>query len=79
MGAGILVNAQDSQGSTPLHFAESCPSGRVEKVRLLVEYGVDREMLDKNGNTPTQIAAYYRDFHWWIEAMECGALTVKNN
>lgn len=46
---------------------------------MLVEDGADREMQDKNGNTPTQIAAYYRDFHWWIEAMECGALTVKNN
>ena len=43
-----------------------------EKVRLLVQYGADLEMKDKNGNTPEHIAAYRGDVGHMQPLVDCG-------
>ena len=42
-------------GSTSLHFASF--SGAIEAVKLLLQYGAEKDAVDKNGRTPIMIAA----------------------
>lgn len=45
-----LLNTSDRAGRTPLH--DACRSGRPESVALLLKYGADPTLKDKQGNTP---------------------------
>lgn len=78
-GAGALVNAQDSKGSTPLHFTAGRSDRRREVVLLLLGHGADPEIKNNNGDTPTQISARGWYFAWWIKVMESAGLTVEKS
>ena len=52
---GADLNAQDDDGSTPLHLASSRET--VEVVRLLLKYGADVEAVDGSGRTAYQVAS----------------------
>jgi hypothetical protein len=51
---GIEIDAQNSVGQTPLHFA--CARGYWAAVRLLLEAGASYSIKDKRGLTPGQVA-----------------------
>ena len=51
---GADVNARSSDLSTPLHTAARC--GRIEVVRLLLEYGANVDAEDRRGKNPFQVA-----------------------
>ena len=50
--AGAKVDARDSRGLTPLHFALASDSPEVETVRALVQAGADVNARDTAGETP---------------------------
>ena len=47
---GVVINQQDEDGRTPLHYA--CASGRTESVKLLLQAGGDVTIGDKMGWSP---------------------------
>ena len=51
---GVIVNAQDSEGVTPLALAADRSPGpeREWMISLLLQYGADLEMKDDSGKTP---------------------------
>jgi len=49
------VNAKESMGETPLHFAAA--SGALDVVQWLVQNGADANALDGSGKTPAMAAA----------------------
>ncbi|KAF7954219.1 hypothetical protein EAE96_005348 [Botrytis aclada] len=51
IGSVIDINAQDSDGMTPLHFA--CVSGRSESVSILISAGADINKKIKQANSQT--------------------------
>lgn len=51
---GILIDAQDKEGATPLHIAASWGHERV--VVCLLEHGADRWAKDDQGRTPGSVA-----------------------
>lgn len=66
-GGTKIIMAQDSNGSTPLHFVLRFQTERFEKwegvLRLLLRYGANTEHLktqDWRGNTPLHLAAIVR-------------------
>ena len=51
--AGADVNSQDNKGNTPLHMVLSCsPHIKYWKVKLLLEWGADPDINNKNGQNP---------------------------
>lgn len=48
------MNCQDLGGTTPLHWVVK--EGNLECVKVLVEHGADATCLDKNGESPYDIA-----------------------
>lgn len=54
-GGDKHVNTRDMHGRTPLHCAVM--EENVEGVKLLLEAGSDASIVDKDGNTPRDIAA----------------------
>ena len=55
-GAKEIVNARDSTGKTPLHWAVFGPTANEEVVKLLCYHGADPEVADNLGNTPVGLA-----------------------
>ncbi|KAJ5835444.1 hypothetical protein N7447_001470 [Penicillium robsamsonii] len=51
----IMLNARSKDGRTPLHVA--CRSGRLETVNLLLAYGADVNVEDKQNRTPLDACA----------------------
>lgn len=67
---GCEINNRDSFGETPLHLA--CKNGRIDVMRVLIQYGADVNLKDKNGNTPliqTCFAAYQDEKEKFIVAI----------
>lgn len=52
---GANVNAQDTNGTTPLHLAVRAATNSTRSVRHLLIKGADREIRDKQGRTPWEI------------------------
>lgn len=63
-GAQMIINAQDSEGSTLLHLAIGV-GFKAEKIRLLLCHGANMEVKDSGGDTTVHKAAYEGD----IESM----------
>ena len=56
--AGADVDAQDFNGSTPL--MEATKTSNMSKIKLLVRYGADLDLLDKSGRSALDYAASNR-------------------
>jgi len=57
LGFGANVNARNSLGQTPMHFAAAAFWGdKPEIVRLLIECGADRAAPDRDGRLPIEYA-----------------------
>src|SRR3990167_5260424 len=52
---GADANAEDSDGWTPMHYAEYC--GHAEAVKFLIAHGADANAKNNNGMTPLHHAA----------------------
>ncbi|CAK4031069.1 hypothetical protein FOQG_06417 [Lecanosticta acicola] len=65
-----LVDAQDSDGLTPLHYA--CASGRVETVAYLLRGGADANAKTPAGRTALHFCADYplEQRHWSVKGKE---------
>jgi uncharacterized protein len=57
---GIDVNAKDSEGYTPLHFAARMKS--VEVIRLLLANGADVDVVNSKGITPLHATLLQKPF-----------------
>lgn len=55
-----LLNVQDGEGATPLHWAAQWQDLSV--VAVLMDLGADPTIRDKNGHTPTDFAYWYGEF-----------------
>ncbi|XP_023225466.1 notch-regulated ankyrin repeat-containing protein-like [Centruroides vittatus] len=53
---GFNVNSYDHEGQTPLHH--SCLDGNLELVKLLVKFGADVRLANRDGWSALHIAAY---------------------
>ena len=51
---GRIIEVVDELGQTPLHYAAQY--GPPKLVRALMQAGANREMMDKNGMTPVDLA-----------------------
>ena len=71
--AGVDVNAADSEGWTPLHFAAR--TGSVEAVRLLLDAGAKVNVRDNKGITPLHRALLpkHHNFPLLEALLEAGA------
>lgn len=56
---GADVNARESNGQTPLHFA--CSNAHLETIRLLLKHGAGPDCKDCNGEPPSSMASKDRD------------------
>ena len=56
--AGLVINAQDGFGSTPLHWAAWGTEAEVV-MRLLVEYGADPKIKDRCRETPVDVFEFF--------------------
>ena len=54
IGKKALINEQNNDLSTPLHFA--CRRGDTSTALILMEHGADRSIRDREGKTPWDIA-----------------------
>ncbi|KAL8613247.1 hypothetical protein ACOMHN_001571 [Nucella lapillus] len=52
----VNLNVFDAEGQTPLH--ESCQLGNLELVKLLVRFGADVRLANRDGWSAVHIAAY---------------------
>lgn len=59
-GAGVIVNAQDPEGSTPMHHAVFVEPKKEQLMKLLEQYGADPEIEDNDGNTPEQKLKFWK-------------------
>ena len=57
MGATKYANDTDKSGWAPLHYALSCPSSSLAKVRSLIRAGADVNVGTSRGVTPLHFAA----------------------
>lgn len=55
---GSIINAKDSEGSTPIHLA-TASRGSSDIMRKLIQYGADLEIVDGSGNTATHLYAFH--------------------
>ncbi|CAH1785964.1 unnamed protein product [Owenia fusiformis] len=55
-GGKINVNLYDTEGQTALH--QGCLEGNLELVKLLVNFGADVRLCNRDGWAPLHIAAY---------------------
>jgi ankyrin repeat protein len=60
LDAGAQVNARDSRGLTPLHFALASEYPSVEIIRVLLRAGADVNACDTTGETPLDWAEKFR-------------------
>ncbi|TKX26690.1 ankyrin repeat-containing protein 3 [Elsinoe australis] len=64
-----LLNAKDSTGKTPLHYA--CRSGRPESVALLIDAGADIIAQDYKSHTPLWLCLEFEtEQHLWSDYRE---------
>ncbi|TGO16233.1 hypothetical protein BTUL_0030g00170 [Botrytis tulipae] len=78
-GSTIDINAQDSDGMTPLHFA--CISGRPESVSILISAGADIERKTRqetSGITPLMACAMFLEEDRIWKLPQKGKLTELN-
>ncbi|TGO27127.1 hypothetical protein BPAE_0047g00430 [Botrytis paeoniae] len=78
-GSTIDINAQDSDGMTPLHFA--CISGRPESVSILISAGADIEKKTRqetSGTTPLMACAMFLEEDMMWKLLQKGKLTELN-
>ena len=76
---GVDVNAQSSDGQTPLHFASWGYHDDPGVVRLLIERGADPNTRDEDGSTPLHRALLVRGIGVARALIEHGAsVEVKN-
>jgi ankyrin repeat protein len=54
---GANINSQKNSGYTSLHQASE--RGDLKMIRLLLNYGIDKLILDKSGCTASEIAYNY--------------------
>ena len=79
LGAGILVNAADDNGKTPLSYGAE----EVELVRLLVKRGADINLPDKDGRTAVvgtaqgRLSIHRRNRWSWVHA--CNSCPVSHS
>lgn len=52
----ININLFDTEGQTALHYC--CLKGNLELVKLLVRFGADVRLANRDGWNPLHIAAY---------------------
>ncbi|KAF7933838.1 uncharacterized protein EAE98_003547 [Botrytis deweyae] len=75
-GSTIDINAQDSDGMTPLHFA--CISGRPESVSILISAGANIEKKtsrETSGTTPLMSCAMFLEEDMIWKLLQNGKLT----
>ena len=53
----LLLNAQNSSGNTPLHWA--IINNKVESAQALLDLGTDANLINEKGETPLDIALMY--------------------
>ena len=51
-----IIDARDSHGRTPLHYAVCCRHKEKEKARALLDCGADTRLEDHDGYTPAELA-----------------------
>ena len=62
----VDVNGYNVDGQTALH--QSCLSGNLELVKLLVQFGADARLTNRDGWSPLHLAAYrgHRDIALYL-------------
>ena len=55
-GKGVNINTYDQEGQTALH--QSCLDGNLELVKLLVKFGADIRLANRDGWSPLHIATW---------------------
>jgi ankyrin repeat protein len=76
--ARVMVNAQDSNGDTPLHCAVRW--NRASIVKTLLGHGADPNIVNASGETPLMCMPAYCDAQVFVLLTEAGAdVNVKRN
>ena len=70
-GAQMIINAQNSEGLTPLHLAVGIPF-KAGNIRLLLRHGANMEVKDSEGDTPVHKAAYEGDIEYMRAFLDAG-------
>lgn len=65
------VDDQSFDGQTPLHFA--CAKGHLDLIKLLLEYGANRDILDNHGHSPLYYACLHGQAAEMIYLLQNGA------
>jgi Ankyrin repeats (3 copies) len=77
LGKGASVNATDSNGWSPLHWA--CRSGHMSTVRLLIESGGNVNAKNKSGTTPLHLASHHGRVEVGCLLLDSGADILAKN
>jgi ankyrin repeat protein len=75
--AGADVNAKDSNGFTPQHWA--CFKGQVQVAKELLDHGADVDATDNHGSTPLHRACFNGNVQIVKELLDHGADTETTN